>query len=67
MIQTPSQDLDPGKLVWFTSCREDVINPSFLLVLFVVLVPDSTIFATDHGVVESVTGSFQWNTPIRNK
>ena len=24
------QDLDPDKLVWSTSCREDVTDPSFL-------------------------------------
>ena len=59
-----ARDLDPYKLVWSMSCQEDVTNQHFCT-LFCDFHPDSTIFATDPGVVELVGSS---GTPhkIRN-
>ena len=52
------QDLDSDKPVCSTSCQEDVTTHHFC-VPFCGFVPDSTTFATNPRVVESVTGSVQ--------
>ena len=56
-------DLNPDKPECSTSCWEDVTDPSFSRAFFVVFVPDSTTFATDPRVIESITGSFPVEHP----
>ena len=60
------QDLDPDKLVCTTSCwAVGYIKPTkHFCALFVVFVPDSTTFAFDPRVVESVTGFGSSGTPL---
>ena len=51
-----SWDLHQNKPVYFISCQKDVTKPVFLLA-FCCFCPNSTTFATNPRVVESVTGS----------
>ena len=54
--------LDPDKPVCATTSQGDITDQTFLHTFFVVFVPNSLIFVTDHRVAGSVIGS----VPVEN-